>query len=743
MVLSRLAAVAAACWSTVAIAGPVAPVRRVVHGAVTDAKTHDPIEGALVLGERTSTSTAADGAFSIAVGVDEHELAVTAAGYALQSVQLGVGEVVVALDPASNEAIVVTGHAPPPPPAPQAHTLTAAEIDVLPGSGDDALRAAQALPGVARLPYSFGGIVLRGSSPRDNAVFLDGIEVPLAFHFGGLTSFYPSNMLADMKVINGGFDAMYGRAQGGIVELTSREPRTDAWRLGGSVGLLDSSVWAEGPVNDGGILFGLRRSYFDVVGLAFLPDTIPLPSYLDAQVRTSFGDPEQHGRITPMLFASLDQVAITSDSGNGNQDESNLSAFFVRAGLPYLRQWGPLALRAVAWLGADSVDLRSVTNGTAESFSRPAYPGGARTELSMDYPWGEVRSGVDLSGGYLSHAEAGLGQPGDVVQQHNGTTSIWWLDSALWADARYDVGGGRLSVKPGLRIERYGLTGEVVVDPRVAIREQLTDQLVLRETVGRFHQPPTPGDVDPNGGNPALQSSYYDQFALGLDANLAGGWSGSLTGYYNVGHDLGVEIGSAGPAFSDLGALGPTLELLLEKQLGLAFYRQNIGQALDRGIELSIKRVTDRWMWMVGYTLAYADRTEDPTILIGFRPFELDQRHNLNLIGSHRLGAWTLGARVQLVSGMPYTPGVPPGQPPVTPFSANLPWFFQLDLRADHRWHRDWGDINFYADIQNATDYPNVEGRETSFDPMHPQGFEKDIPGLPIAPFIGVQWIPK
>ena len=37
-------------------------------------------------------------------------------------------------------------------------------------------------------------------------------------------------------------DAEYGRAQGGVVNLTTREPRTDHWRVGGSMGVLDSSV---------------------------------------------------------------------------------------------------------------------------------------------------------------------------------------------------------------------------------------------------------------------------------------------------------------------------------------------------------------------------------------------------------------------------------------------------------------------------------------------------------------------
>ena len=125
--------------------------------------------------------------------------------------------------------------------------LTADEIRILPGTGNDILRAAQALPGVARIPFAFGGLVLRGTSPRDTAVYLDGIEVPIAFHFGGVTSFYPSGMLAELTLTAGGFDASYGRAQGGLVTLTTREPRTDRWRIGGSIGLLDSGATAEGP----------------------------------------------------------------------------------------------------------------------------------------------------------------------------------------------------------------------------------------------------------------------------------------------------------------------------------------------------------------------------------------------------------------------------------------------------------------------------------------------------------------
>ena len=731
------------CASASAVAAP-----HEIHGTVIDRETKLPVEGAIVMADHTTYATGTNGEYTLTVD-DGEQLVVTAPGYGLRTITAADG-LEILVRPAGDETIEVTGKAPDSPHA-QAYVLSSDDIRILPGSGNDMLRAAQALPGVARLPYSFGGLVLRGSSPRDNAVYIDGIEVPFAFHFGGLTSFYPSSMLDNLKVENGGFDASYGRAQGGIVTLDTREPRRDLWRVGGSVGLLDSSVFAEGPVSDGAMIVGVRRSYFDVVAGSWAPENVPLPSYLDAQVRMSFGDPTKVGRITPLMFLAYDHVTAKSSADSGVENTSALNSFFIRAGVPYLRQWGNLTLRIVPWLGVDQLTFSSEKQGVVETFERPKYPTGVRADLARTETWGELRGGVDTEADYVSHYEEGLGNPGDVLHQTNGDTTLAWIDFALWGEARWDAVKDRLAVKPSVRVEHYGLSNEEVLDPRLAIREVLTDHLVLRETVGRYHQAPTPGDVDPHGGNPDLQSSYFDQAAVGVDAD-DDGWFGSITGFYDLGNNLGVRDLDATGEFSNLGGLGPTFELLLEKQLGLAFYRQNLGRARNRGIEVLLRRSTEHWLGMISYTLSSAER-DDPELLRsllhpddyrGFRPFELDQRHNLNVIVSRKWERWRFGARVQLVSGTPYTPFSTTTKPNPARFSENLPTFFQLDLRADRTWQRDWGTINFYADIQNATNYGNVESREvvneTSAD--HPNGYS-DLPGLPIAPFIGVEFVPQ
>ena len=733
--------------ASIASADPV----RVARGVVTVAGSTRAVVGASVYTEHGAIATTDnDGYFRLEVDPRERDLTIAAEGYEARTVPIEADVLVrIELSPSgAAEVIEVEGRAPEET-KPLRYELTADEIRAIPGGGNDVLRAAQILPGVARIPYSFGGLVIRGMSPRDTAVYLDGIEVPIAFHFGGITSFYPSSMLSDLQLVAGGFDVEYGRAQGGLVTLTTREPRTDAWRVGGSIGLLDSGISAEGPFAGGGITIGVRRSYFDTVAKPFVDSDIPLPSYWDAQIRASFGDPRTTGRITPMIFTSIDQIANDA-SGNGGKGIS-ITSLFIRAAMPYLRVWGPITLHVVPWVGMNRLTLEDTDNDlrASESFERPIYPAGVRADLTRDAPWGFVRGGIDVEGGYLSHTQVGFTGAGDGPAQSNGSSTLSWGDLGLWTEARVKLVGDRLAVKPGLRFDGFGLTHERAFDPRLNISQQLTPNLTLRQSIGRFHQPPTPADVDPRDGNPKLESSYVDQISLGLDDNLSMTTTASITGFYNYGHRLAVLEPTHrpdDPYEPDLGGLGPTFELLLEKQLGFARFKSDVGRARSTGLEVLLKRSTPRWFAMIAYTLSVAERVDDPTrTQLGkypylWRPFELDQRHNLNVAGSVMLAHWRLGARVQLVSGNPYSPSVRNGSQVVQePFAGQLPMFFQLDVRADRRWHRGWGDINLFFDIQNVTNQRNVEGREYDDAEM----MDKDIPGLPIVPMIGVEFIPK
>jgi hypothetical protein len=124
---------------------------------------------------------------------------------------------------------------------------------------------------------------------------------------------------------------------------------------------------------------------------------------------------------------------------------------------------------------------------------------------------------------------------------------------------------------------------------------------------------------------------------------------------------------------------------------------------------------------------------------------------------SRQLGNWQLGARMQLVSGNPYSPqhwvmttdedGNELWDIEYKPWGGRLPTFFSLDLRVDHTWKRSWGEIVWFLDVHNATWHRNVEAREANFD-FDPSGNfmgsdEVDVPGLPLLPFTGVEFRPR
>ncbi len=632
-----------------------------------------------------------------------------------------------------DEVIEVSGSAPDEAPSPS-YSLAGDEIRQLAGANNDTLRAVEAMPGVARTPMSFGALVLRGASPRDSSVYLDGIEVPLAFHFGGVTSFYPSTMLGDVELVPGGFGVEYGRAQGGIVTMTTRAPRGDRWRVAGELSGIQSSASAEGPVPGGGaMIVGVRQSYLDEVAGPFVARDTPLPSSSDAQLRATWGDPRELGQLSPIVFASRDRI-------ESRRLELTVDAAFVRVAVPYLRQAGATTLHVVPWFGWTAVSFAyggswfeqfGIPN---EKLTRPTWPGGVRADVTRDFAWGDLRAGVDVEGTHASR-ESGSGE---IALD----SAASWVDLAAWTEALVRV--GPLAVRPGVRLEHYGLTDETVVDPRITADEHLAPGVTLRAAVGRFHQPPTIADVDPVNGNPALRSSYTDQVSLGVAAELPYDLHASLVGYYTYGRGIGVPVPSGIGLYTpqpDFGGFGPTIAEMLEKELGTSTFRMNLGRARDQGVELALRRSAGRWFGMLSYTLARAQRTDAPAFATGWRPYELDQRHDLNAAASVRLASWQLGARLTAVSGDPYSPMTTDdsGSTVVHPWAATLPAYIQLDLRVDRRWRRRWGDIDAYLDIQNATDRHNLEGY--MFDPT--MNSQVPVPGLPILPFVGVELLAK
>ena len=93
------------------------------------------------------------------------------------------------------------------------------------GIDNDPLNAVYSMPGVVYAGGDDGGEpAIRGSSPDDNAFYIDNLPVGYIFHLFG-DSIFNKNIVRDFSLEPAAFDSQYGNATGGIFDVQLRDPR--------------------------------------------------------------------------------------------------------------------------------------------------------------------------------------------------------------------------------------------------------------------------------------------------------------------------------------------------------------------------------------------------------------------------------------------------------------------------------------------------------------------------------------
>src|SRR5262245_7337756 len=190
-----------------AIAGAAAPARaEPLSGSVVDGLTLEPIAGATVTapGGASATTDKAGHFHFDDVPAGPLDLALAAKGYDASTEQITIPEggladsIFVLYTPgASGEVVNVTDRAPVPP-APGKQDLPREEISRIPGTRGDALQSIRSLPGVSQAgPPGF--LIVRGAAPLDTKVNIDGVEVPIVYHFFGIQSVFPTEFIQDIE----------------------------------------------------------------------------------------------------------------------------------------------------------------------------------------------------------------------------------------------------------------------------------------------------------------------------------------------------------------------------------------------------------------------------------------------------------------------------------------------------------------------------------------------------------------
>ena len=541
--------------------------------------------------------------------------------------------------------------------APGTSTVSIDLVEALPTVFEaDLFRSIQLLPGVKASSDFSSALYIRGGSPDQTLILLDGTTVYNPTHFFGFFSTFNTEAIRDVRLYKGAYPSTYGGRLGSVVDVYNRDGNRNETHGSLSLGLLASRVGVEGPIPGvpGSYSFNARRSTLEPL-LAVLreqldEDGIPESFYFyDLNGKVSV-DLSPNDRISVASYAGRDQVVVPfGDDARFDLDYGNRTG-----SIAYNR-----VLSGTAFAQTRLTASRYFSYPTGEfgetGFERP----NTITDYSVrsDVEWFPT-GGVELKTG----AWAGLLDLG-LSSSFNGSTQTDYRNPSRYASGyvqgRLKPGNGWI-LTGGVRAEYFRSETDDLLDddpsvpasyvrvsPQVQVEKTMGENLVLQAAAGRYHQ---------------FLSLITNEAFSGFDT-----WVTTGVGVPPQESDqlvLGVKT-NLGPAYRlDVEVYGRTLRDLFDTRpevqdvAGLDYQDLfRFGRGYAYGAEVLLERGLGRLTGLVSYTIGVTRRRypAEQQFDVYFPP-KYDRLHDLTLVANYDLGrGWKATAVGAYATGQAYT----------------------------------------------------------------------------------------
>ncbi|MEM1042186.1 MAG: TonB-dependent receptor [Bacteroidota bacterium] len=518
---------------------------------------------------------------------------------------------------------------------------------------NDLFRALQFLPGVKAASDFSSKLYIRGGSPDQTLILLDGTTVYNPTHFFGFFSTFNTDAIKDVQVYKGGYPAEYGGRLGSVVDVSNRDGNRNRLAGKASVGLLAARVNAEGPVRLGGMrgswFLAARRSTLEPL-LAALREREPfIPEgfyFYDLNGKLSL-DASPNDRFSLAFYAGTDDVDFPYaedarfDLRYGNQTGS---ARYTR--ILSDRIFATLRLTGSRYVNFPKAEVAGVTferRNTIDDYSAKA-----------DVEWLASR-GLELKGGFWGgHLRLRLSDVFDGRETLDSRLESTYASGYLQTTLRPTAS---LTLTGGLRANYFSSGDYLRFEPRLQADQRLGERVLAQAAYGRYYQFLTLVSNEAFSGfdvwtttAEGVPPSYGDQFILGLKTRPL--------------PNLGVDVEGYVRTLRDLFEIDPTLPDVSGFDYPDIF---RFGEGYATGVELFVERPRGRVHGFVAYTLALTQRkfvgadgqavnphpvTAEPQF---FSP-KHDRRHDLAVVAGLELGrGWTLTGSFVYATGQAYS----------------------------------------------------------------------------------------
>ena len=502
----------------------------------------------------------------------------------------------------------------------------------------DVFKTLQFLPGIKQSQEGTSGINVRGGSPDQNLILLDGVPIYNVSHLFGFLSVFNSDALSQVKLYKGDMPARYGGKLSSVLDVTLKEGNNQTPLGTFSISPVSGKFTLEGPIKSdtASYIISGRRSFLDIpirIGL-MLSQPLQAGYYFHDYTAKTNWKVNSGNRIYFSSYLGRDRYFIKYKEEGSSSD--------------YSYDWGNVT-SVLRWNCEVNSKLFFNTTGYYSRFynnQQIKYKIQRTSVLNMDSKLNDFSLGTDfdyypslehnIKFGYRFSAQSfspkiteQKGMENDTVmgkdlQQRAASYSLCAEDDIFLSP--------RIRILAGLRYDGYMTGGKNYhyFQPRISGRFLVSTTFSVKASYSRVSQflhllsntsIGLPTDLwVPSTEKTKPQEAW--QSALGLYFLPDPAWEFSVEGYYKKMNRV-IQM-NEGTSFFD------------SRQKS---WEENIivGQGLAYGSEFLAKRVAGNLTGWLGYTISWSNRQFEELNNGKPFPYRYDKRHDVALLGEYKI----------------------------------------------------------------------------------------------------------
>ena len=745
-------------WPSFSIAQNAASI----EGTVINEKSHQPIPGAniIILETGHGTTTDSSGRFRIdniipgiyainasCIGFEtqtKYDIKITKGQTA--TVRFNLKEKIIDLEPVQIEADLYTEKYKEPVSRINLHQIKAKQITTIPGAFDDVIRTIHIFGNVMPASDYTSFFSVRGGSPDQNLVVMDGIVIPNPYRFriamGGGMSIFDPNITEDVTLKVGGFSSEYGNYLSSVLEVDTRDGNNEKLNFKTSLNLLDFGSVVEGPLfnSNGSFLVSARRTYLDLMANQFVKSTSTFPYTSDFNGKLVYNI-AKNNKLSLHFMSAIEGTKLSSDiSDEINLEENSrinlLNLSWKSYSNDVLRRNMTLAFYKERFnyhiVNPNDItkDKKFTSKIRTVAFSEKAdFSIGGKILVSRGVYFSNSRPDITFINPETPLLFVRTIMPPEFKYSHQNNYFSYFTDATLKVTNYFQT-------KLGVHYDYSSIISDSEFSPRFSFWLKLNSQTILEGSWGNCYQYPNVLNIF-NRDNPFDFNSEIQNLQT------------EKVSYYSftIKRRFGEILTKLDLYYKDYDRLIFPADYIL-------YVPTNNGKGVSKGIEISFQSIPfdpSKLDWTVNYSYGIAKYKSN--INSNWLPFNFDRRHAFSVFCNYKIFQnIKLNLLWRIASGLPYNPvyGLVFSQE----YDNNVflidrqnknyfSSYQRLDLRINYEFRLFNKLTSFYFEVINAYNHKNIYDQIWDIDsidandPDSKKVFVRTIYMLPILPTIG------